>query len=110
MSEIPTYEKTVNPIKDLAVQKINSIFQNKLFEQKIPLQEGFLFWKKNYTLFTEEPALKDLINELGEKGYNVVYIPRSDIMYRSFGCNKYTNITVKPSETEKTTIIISNDE
>jgi hypothetical protein len=46
MSEIPPCEKIVNPIKDLAVQKINSIFQNKLFERPIPLQEGFLFWKK----------------------------------------------------------------
>jgi Holliday junction resolvase len=66
--------------------------------------------EKNYTLTPYETAYRDLVNELEKKGYEVKYIPRSNFTCDYYGFGKSTYITIKPSETEKTKIIISNDE
>jgi hypothetical protein len=111
MSEIPVSTPTENPIKKVAADIIANIFKTKRFEEYVPLQTGMLFWKKNYFLNENTPALEDLKKELLDKGYEVKYYPYhempGDIM---FGYRpKNAKIMVKPSETGKTIIVIDND-
>lgn len=111
MSEIPPSTPIVNPIKQLASNIITNIFSNKQFETNVPLQSGWLFWKKNHLIYPGQPAYDDLVKELKDKGYEVKYKPYHemplDAMHGFYP--KCTNIKVKPSEFEKTIIIIDND-
>lgn len=111
MTEIPVSIPIENPIKKVAANLITEIFKTKRFEEYVPLQTGFLFWKKNYFLNEKTPALEDLKKELLDKGYEVRYYP-----YYEVPCDimngfrpENTKIKVKPSETGKTIIVIDND-
>ena len=111
MSEIPVSTPIENPIKKVAKETIVNIFKTKNFEEYVPLQTGFLFWKKNYFLNETTPGFEDLKKELLDKGYEVRYYPYNemagDCMYNYAPEN--TKIKVKPSENGKTVIIIDND-
>lgn len=107
MSEIPQEsEKVVNPIKTFTLTKLKNIFDNKLFEQHIPLQEGFLFWKKNYFITKYDNAYLDIKTELEKKDY---FIPRTDYTCDYYGYPECTYIKIEPCETGKTKIIFDND-
>jgi hypothetical protein len=72
----------------------------------IPLQEGFLFWKKNILIGNNCPAFLDIQKELIDKGFDVNYIPHLDEPLCS-SYPKYTNIRIKPNNL---TSLMSNSE
>lgn len=110
-SEIPQAEPTVNPIKALAVEIISNMIHKKQYEVRMPLQSGSLWWTKGYLISENDHAYKDLVHELGSKGYEVKYKPYRELPGDAqYGIRPIcTYFKIKPSEFDKTTIIIDND-
>ena len=71
MTEIPNSSPVINPITQLIRDKIIYALNNKKFNEYIPLQNGFLFWKKNYMINSGSPEFLDIKKELEDKGFDV---------------------------------------
>lgn len=59
-------------IIEITKKNIKYLLENKIYEKEIPLQEGKLFWKKNYYLNFLDPLYNNLSSELKEKGYIII--------------------------------------
>lgn len=101
----------VNPIKELGSRIIDGIFTNKTFETRVPLEDGYLFWKRRFIIQPGQPAYNDLVRELSDKGFEVIYRPYKelpgDFMHGYYP--ECTYLKVRPSQYQKTQIIIDND-
>lgn len=107
MSEIPNSTLINNPITQLIRDKIIYALDNKNFNEYIPLQDGFLFWKKNYMINSFSPEFLDIKKELEGKGYEVEYYPYKHPHLHPLPAN--TKIKIIPRDSGKNIIQFDNN-